>query len=81
MEVRGEAIARMNPRDFRALGLKDGDKAKISSASGSSIEIAVEPSTRAVEGTIIVPHHFPALKLNSLTRWDEPVVKVNVEKV
>lgn len=81
MEVRGEAVARMNPHDIRAMGLKNGDKVKITSASGSSIEIMVEPSTRAVEGTVIIPHHFPALKLNTLTRWDEPVVRVNVEKV
>jgi predicted molibdopterin-dependent oxidoreductase YjgC len=81
MEVKGEGIARMNPHDVKVLGLKEGDRAKITSAAGSSIEVTVAASSRAVEGTVVIPHHFPAVKLNSLTRWEEPVVRVNVEKV
>ncbi|MEJ2715610.1 MAG: molybdopterin-dependent oxidoreductase, partial [Deltaproteobacteria bacterium] len=81
MDVRGEGIARMNPHDLGALGLHEGDRVRITTAAGSSIEVTVEPSSRAVEGTVIIPHHFPALKLNSLTSWEDPVVRVNVEKV
>ncbi len=73
--------AEINRKDLKALGLKTGDTVKISSADGTSIQVKVKPSRRALEGSIIVPQHFPAWKLNSLTRCGQPVVKVKVEKV
>lgn len=77
----GRGAAEISRKDLKALGLKAGDTVKITNADGTSIQVSVKPSRRALEGSIIVPQHFPAWKLNSLTRWGQPVIKVKVEKV
>ena len=71
MEVCPEGFAEMNVKDLKALGLKDGDKVKISDADGDSIQVKVKQSRRAMPKTVIVPQHFSQIKLNTLTRWDE----------
>jgi len=81
MDVCPNGDAEINRKDLKELGLKAGDTVKITNAEGSSIQVRVKPSRRALEGSIIVPQHFPAWKLNTLTRWGQPVVKVKVEKV
>ncbi len=81
MEVCPDGDAEINRKDLKGLGLKAGDMVKITNAEGTSIQVRVKPSRRALEGSIIVPQHFPAWKLNTLTRWGQPVVKVKVEKV
>lgn len=81
MEVCPEGVAELSLKDLKALGLKDGDSVKITSGEGSSITIKAKLSRRAVEGSVIVPYHFSALKLNTFTKWGEPAVKVKVEKV
>ena len=80
-EVCPNGDAEMSPKDLKALGLTAGDTVKITNAEGTSIQVKVKPSRRALEGSIIVPQHFPEWKLNSITRWDRPVVKVKVEKI
>jgi anaerobic selenocysteine-containing dehydrogenase len=80
MDVCPKPYAEMSWKDIKALGLKEGDKVKISDASGASVETEVKFSRRAVEGSVVVPFHFSTLKLNSLTHWDKPVIKVKVEK-
>lgn len=81
MEVSPTGSAEMNVKDLKALGLKDGDMVRITASDGSSIQTVVRRSRRAVEGSIIVPHHFSSVRLNSLTRWNQAAVKIKVEKV
>jgi predicted molibdopterin-dependent oxidoreductase YjgC len=81
MEVCPDAEAEISRQDLKALGLKAGDTVKITNADGISIQVRVRPSRRALEGSIIVPPHFPALELNRVTRWGQSVLKVKVEKV
>ncbi len=81
MEVCPNADAEMSPKDLKALGLAAGDTVKITNAEGTSIQVKVRPSRRALESSIIVPQHFPDNRLNSVTRWNQPVVKVKVEKI
>ena len=76
-----EPLAEMDSKELRAMGMKEGDLVRISTESGESVQLKVKGSRRAIPGTVIVPYHFSALKLNALTRWDQPVVRVRVEKV
>ncbi len=76
-----EALAEMNPKELRSMGLKEGDLVRITTAAGDAVQVRIKGSRRAMPGSVIVPHHFSALKLNTLTRWYQPVVKVRVEKV
>jgi predicted molibdopterin-dependent oxidoreductase YjgC len=80
LEVCPEAQAEMSWKDIRALGINEGDKVKISDASGASVQAVAKLSRRALDGVVIVPSHFPIVKLNMLTRWDGAAVKVKVEK-
>jgi formate dehydrogenase (NADP+) alpha subunit len=80
LDVSPSGVAEMHPKDLLALGLKDGDTAKISVDAGESLQVPVMQSHRAVEGTVIVPYHFPALKVNALARWNAPTILVNIEK-
>ncbi|MBI4963314.1 MAG: molybdopterin-dependent oxidoreductase [Desulfomonile tiedjei] len=80
MEVCPEGVAEMNYKDLKALGLNGGETVKITAASGASVKLKVKKSRRALEGSVIVPYHFPDLKMNNFTRWEQPVVKVQVEK-
>ncbi|MFH0823640.1 MAG: molybdopterin-dependent oxidoreductase [Pseudomonadota bacterium] len=81
LEVCPEAAAEMNRLDMLELGLKDDDRIRITSSRGGSVEVKVKKSLRALRGSVIVPYHFPAVKLNVLTRWDESPVQVKVDKV
>jgi predicted molibdopterin-dependent oxidoreductase YjgC len=79
--VAPEAVAEMDTKELRAMGLKQGDLVKISTETGDAVQLRVQGSRRAMPGTVIVPYHFSALKLNALTRWDQPVIRVRIEKV
>ncbi len=81
VEVCPAGTVEMNFKDLKALGLKDGDTVNITSGNGASVRVKAKWSRRAVEGSVIVPYHFSALKINTFTKWDQPVVKVKVEKV
>ena len=80
MEVSPEGLAEMSPEDMQALGLEDNDSIKLTNANETSIELKVKGSKRVGAGCVIVPQHFPNLKLNLLCRWDDPTPKVKVEK-
>ncbi len=80
MEVCPEGSAEMNADDARSMGLSDGDSVRVIGADGSWITGKVKISRRALRGAIIVPQHFSALKVNTLTRWNGPAVRVRVEK-
>ncbi|MEI8181067.1 MAG: molybdopterin-dependent oxidoreductase [Desulfomonile sp.] len=81
MEVCPAGYAEMNVKDLKSLALKDGDMVKISTSDGTSIQVPVRVSRRALKGSVIVPYHFSALGLNRLTRWGQPTVKIHIEKV
>ena len=81
MEVCPDGSAEFNRSDMEQLGVVDGDKVKITSPEGLWIQVKAKRSRRPRKGTIIVPQHFSALKVNTLTAWDTPLVKVSVEKV
>lgn len=80
MSVSPDAFAEMHPEDLKALGLVEMDKARITGANGSSLDVRVKASRRALKGSVIVPYHFSAAKLNSLTSWEQPVIRVKIEK-
>ena len=81
MEVCPEGFAEMNRNDMRAMGLNDGDIVKLTNAAGASVQAKAKRSRRPVQGSVIVPHHFPKIGLNRLMSWDEPAIRVKVEKV
>jgi len=80
MEVCPEGFAEMNQQDLKTLGISEGDMIRIGNAEGTSIRIKTKISDRALPGFILVPQHFASQKMNSLTNWVVPDVKVKVEK-
>lgn len=80
MEVSPAGCAEMNGKDLKDLGITDGELVKITGSTGQWIRVKAKQSARALEGTVIVPQHFSEIKLNSLTSWEEPLVRVRVEK-
>jgi formate dehydrogenase alpha subunit len=80
MEVRPEGYAEMCFGDMREQGFEDGDFIRVTTEDGVSIRMRVKASRRACSRTIIVPQHFSALKLNLLTKWGFPPLRVKVEK-
>lgn len=80
MDVSPEGYAEMNTGDMKTIGVGDGETVKITGEAGQWIRTKVKESARALEGTVIVPQHFSEIKLNSLTSWTEPLVRVRVEK-
>ena len=81
MAISPEGWGEMNANDMLAMGMAQGDVARVTSGSGNSFVVKVKESSRAVEGSLIIPQHFGSLKLNSITTWDHPFVKVLAEKV
>lgn len=80
MQVCNEPFAEMCSSDMKALGLEEGNTIKLTNDYGDSVKLKVKWSRRPISGEVIAPYHFPSLKLNSLVRWNEPLVKVKVEK-
>jgi len=81
MTVCPEQWAEMNPDDMIALGIGNGDRIKIGSSTGESIRTRAKESVRALEGSVIVPDHFPALKLNHIRSWDQPFPRCRVDRL
>lgn len=80
MQVCPEPLAEMCTADMKALGVEEGNAIRLTGETGESVRLKVKWSRRSLSGEIIVPCHFPSLKLNSLVKWNEPLVKVKVEK-
>ncbi len=80
MEVSSEATAELSREDMKALGVSEGDPVTITADNGVSMTVKVKAGRRALPGRVIVPSHFPDVKVNSLTEWDKPVTKVKIEK-
>jgi len=80
IQVCPEPLAEMCTADMNTLGVEEGNTIRLTSETGESVRLKVKWSRRSLPGEIIVPCHFPSLKLNSLVKWNEPLVKVKVEK-
>lgn len=81
VEVCPDGYAEMSYADMKKMGLNEGDEVKVATPAGASVQVKVKPTRRAMDGFVIVPLHFPEVKLNRLTRWGDPLIKVKVEKV
>jgi len=79
--VSPQASAELNPEDMEARRLQDGDLVRLLSRIGRSDVLVVRSSSRVGKGSVIVPHHFPSLKLNAIIGWDLPSGEVNIEKL
>lgn len=80
MDVCPEPVAEMNSADMKTLGVDEGAVVKLTNDFGDSFKVKIKWSRRPSVGQVLVPYHFPALKLNSFLKWNEPLVKVKVEK-
>lgn len=71
----------MNPEDLKKLGVKDGDKVKVSSRRGE-IEIPVLETKKVVCGSVFIPFHFAEAAANILTiDAIDPIAKIPEYKV
>ena len=80
MEVCPRGEAEMNRQDMMERGIRGGDLVKITAARGASIVVLVRASSRAAQGSVIVPWNLPSLCINELIGWEHPPVRVSVEK-
>jgi len=76
-----EPYMEMNPDDMAKLGIKDGEKVKVSSRRGS-IEIKAVASDRVFPGLVFIPFHFSEAAANILTNDAlDPIAKIPELKV
>ncbi|MEO0266173.1 MAG: formate dehydrogenase subunit alpha [candidate division WOR-3 bacterium] len=76
-----EAYMEMNPTDMEKLGIKDGEKVKVTSRRGS-IEIKAVASDRVFPGLVFIPFHFSEAAANILTNDAlDPIAKIPEYKV
>lgn len=76
-----EAYVEMNPEDVTLLGVKNGEKVKVSSRRGE-IEIAIMETDRVRKGDVFIPFHFAEAAANVLTiDAVDPVAKTPEFKV
>jgi formylmethanofuran dehydrogenase subunit D len=83
------ALLGVSSPDFQALNLREGDKVRITSSSGS-LEISVHEDKRLAQGILFIPSSFPDARYNVLFRGDwqndcdgfvKKHCRVNLEKV
>jgi formate dehydrogenase alpha subunit len=66
----------ISPTDARALGIKDGEKVKVSSRRGE-IQIKAKVSRKVDRGVVFIPFHFAEAAANVLTNPAyDPVAKI-----
>jgi formate dehydrogenase alpha subunit len=79
--IEPEAYVEVNPDDAGSLGLRDGQKVRISSRRGS-IEIKVRLSERVGKNRVFIPFHYKDAAANVLTNTAlDPVCKIPELKV
>ena len=66
MEIEGKSFIEMNVKDADALGIKNGDKVKVSSRRGQ-IESTARVGRKVSQGESWMPFHFPDGNCNWLT--------------
>nr|HPI71618.1 molybdopterin dinucleotide binding domain-containing protein [Tenuifilaceae bacterium] len=71
----------INPGDAKRLGVKNGEKVKVTSRRGT-IDIEAQVTTRVQEGVVFIPFHFIESGANFLTNDAlDPVAKIPEYKV
>jgi len=65
-ELAPEAYVELNPRDAKALGVKEGGRVRVSSRRGS-ITVRAKITERVPQGTVFIPFHFGEAAANMLT--------------
>ena len=66
MEIEGKSFIEMNVEDAEALGIKNGDKVRLTSRRGQ-IESTARVGTKVSKGESWMPFHFPDGNANWLT--------------
>ena len=66
MQIAGKSFIEMNIEDAEAIGIKDGDRVKVSSRRGE-IETTARVGTKVSPGETWMPFHFPDGNANWLT--------------
>jgi formate dehydrogenase major subunit/formate dehydrogenase alpha subunit len=61
-----ESFVEISPNDALNFGLRDGDRARVTSRRGE-IVVKVKVSAKAVDGTIFIPFHYARAAANRLT--------------
>jgi len=76
-----DAFAELNPRDAKELGVKQGDKLRITSRRGS-IEVFADISEKCDTGVVFIPFHYSEAAVNKLTIKEiDPVANIPEYKV
>ena len=79
-ELAGWAVVEISSKDAKSLGIKDGQKIKVTSRRGSIEPIVKIASIR--EGTVFIPFHYAEAAANRLTNNAiDPVAKIPEFKV
>ena len=66
MQIAGKSFIEMNIEDAEAIGIKDGDRVKVSSRRGE-IKTTARVGTKVSPGETWMPFHFPDGNANWLT--------------
>jgi formate dehydrogenase alpha subunit len=76
-----EPYVEINPQDAAAIGVRDGDRVRVSSRRGG-IALAARVTDRIIPGTIFIPFHYAEAAANRLTNAAlDPVAKIPELKV
>ncbi len=75
------AFVEVNPEDASELGIRDGERVKVSSRRGG-VEVGAKVTTKVGRGVIFMPFHFAEAAANLLTNTAlDPVAKIPELKV
>ncbi len=66
LEVAPEELLEINPKDARALGVRDGEMVRVSSRRGS-IEVKARVTTRVQPGQVFLSFHYKETLVNLIT--------------
>lgn len=76
-----KAFVEVNPRDASGLGIREGERVRVSSRRGS-VEVEAKVTDRVGEGVLFMPFHFAEAAANLLTNTAvDPVSKIPELKV
>ncbi|MFK5926425.1 MAG: molybdopterin-dependent oxidoreductase, partial [Desulfuromusa sp.] len=80
LEVEPEGLLRVNMEDAKTVGVVDGDKLKLTSATGSTIgKVVISDSVPM--GLIFAPHNFMALDIQQLMADGDNLTSIQIAKV
>lgn len=76
--ISSEEFAEIHPSDAETLGLKTGDKIRVTSRRGS-LEVKADITTKSRRGSIFLSFHFPETPTNVLTGPGEDLLALTPE--